>query len=147
MAYYLSKTNRSLVELLALKLKDKDVDYEMSVNQPQKLERIVRSACILEEFKWIKEKFVVSARSDKIVFSVKQLVMGEFIEPAYIVEQEADLFFVINVLLLQKKDKVEFIRCVLTDDELDGIKLWCDNHEYKAIYEDEILKVEKKHGE
>ncbi len=143
MAYYLSQTNRSLVELIADRLsKNKNQEYKWKVNNPTKFENILRSACQLEEFKWIKDTYIISVTREEVRFKLRQLLFEEIESPAEEFEDQ-DFFSIINILLLDQKNKVNFVRPIFEGDELERLAIWATNNNYRIEYRDEILKVMK----
>lgn len=141
MGYYLSAGNKAIVDMLAEKLFTRADTLTLKVTDPLKLERIIRSACKLEAYKWIKAKFVIRVDEDRISFYPRQI----FLEEVQVAEEipDKDFFSIINILVLQHKDKVNFVRCILTPDELDSINNWCSANGYRSEYENEILHITK----
>lgn len=141
MGYYLSKANQAIANMIADKLEGKLDTLTLKINNPKKLERIIRSACKLGEYSWIKDKFVIKVTEDHIIFYPKQF----FFEEVEVAEEipDKDFFSIINILVLQKKDKVDFVQCLLTPDEIESIQNWCAANSYEAIYEKEILHITK----
>lgn len=139
--YYLSKENRNLIELLVPKLRDRTEDLEFKCSRPEKFITAVRSACKHDEYKWIKEQFIVSRQENSVIFKIKQLILEEIIPPTEEIADK-DFFDILNILLKQNKNRVNFTHCILTADELESIQEWCKNNKYEMNYTtDNILEV------
>lgn len=140
MGFYLSKANRSLIEVFIERLKDKR-EHKFKVSQPERLERIFRSACQLSEYAWIKDTFIIKVRPDELWFVVRQIGIEEFIEPVELISGE-DFLGITSILLSGTDERYRFV-VGLGEKEIEKLTNWATKNNYSIQYNDSILEVKK----
>lgn len=145
---HLSKANREILELFIPKLRERTTDFFFLLNHPEKLRYIIDNAVIEEQYKWIREKFVIRLEKDKIHFKIRELiVLAEEIKEAPFlgveVVNEADLFVILNYVA-NGVSLIKFLSPKLEEIEIEHLESWCIANNYSIIMNAGNLILEKK---
>lgn len=127
--------------MLVPRLEKAKHDIVLKVNNPEKLEHVIRGAYKQEEYAWIKDKFIISIKDDSIIFKIKQLNFQE--EETIETVEDADFNTIVEILLFQRRDKVNFVNYILEPEEINNINEWCKANDFTCEYKDNILQVKK----
>jgi hypothetical protein len=146
MGYYLSKANKEVLDLFIPRLREAKKSFSLQFNNSYKFEYIIRNAMTLEEYRWIKDKFIVRVKEDRIHFTIRELILisEEIVEDKENINDDAmDIFAIVNDLILNKPAQVTYTNASLSLDEVSNLETWCTANNYTLTNTNETLKIKK----
>lgn len=138
MAYYLSKKNKLIVELLVPKLKEATNEIKIETADPKNLEYIIRNAGNTTEYSWIKDKFTLRVKEGYLLCKLRNpnfkiSISGESTDIEFLTFQET-----FNKLFNLKPLKL-IIKNSLEESDIIKLELWCSKHSYSMEKNEETI--------
>jgi hypothetical protein len=122
--------------LIAPKLKEATKDIKIDTPNPTEVAYLLRNASALEEFNWITKKFTLRVKENYLLCKIRELEfkVGEDViveKKEEIEEKEAKTFLeIFNYLFNYKPSQVSYIN-ILEPAEIERLRKWCSNNNYK----------------
>lgn len=160
MAYYLSKKNKQILELLIPRLRETVNELRIDSQTPKDIEYILRNAGNLPEYSWIKDKFTLRVRegyvlcklrnidfsissegdnSDREKREIESISSGGVGNGRVLNSSFPEIF---NILFNQKPDLIQF-KDNLKKEEKDKLEKYCTNNNYKMEIEENVITFTK----
>lgn len=143
MAFYLSKRNRDVLNLVSGLLKDSKEDVKIETPYPDRLANVIRNASADPEFKWIKEKFIIKTIPNHVLCQIKDIPI--VINEEYEVHPEpVGLLDIANIIMAYNPIRIKFTDFSLSEDEMDRLGSILELKNYSSSISDGTLTIKKK---